>query len=78
MKIKFIYALFFAALCIFALNACRPAANNSTANAINVTNADGKSIASADNSRVVAIGTATIETVYALGAGDKLVAVDKF
>lgn len=76
MKSNFLRALFLAAICIFALNACRQAANNTTANAINVTDADGKTVTIADNSRVVSIGTATTETIYALGANDKLVAVD--
>ena len=76
MKIKFIYALLFAAVGIFALNACKSATNNSTASAISVTDADGKTVAISDSSRVVSIGTATTETIYALGAQSKLVAVD--
>lgn len=74
--IKFIFALLFTAICVFGSNACRQATDNPTAGAISVTDADGKTVAIADNSRVISIGTATTETVYALGAKDKLVAVD--
>jgi iron complex transport system substrate-binding protein len=76
MKIKFIGTFLFGIICFLTLTACRPATDNAGAGAINVTGADGKTVAIADNSRVVSIGTATTETIYALGAGDKLVGVD--
>lgn len=77
MKFKFTHAFFIAAICLLILSGCRPAANTSVnKNAVSVTDADGKIVAINDSSRVVSIGTATTETIYALGAGDKVIAVD--
>lgn len=79
MKIKFIAAFFLIAIGIFVSNACR--SNEATKqtggkNAISVTDDAGKTVAINDNSRIVSIGTGITETVYALGAGDKVIAVD--
>ena len=67
-------------LCLICLaffgDACRTPANNGVKSGIEVSDADGKAVIIADNSRIVAIGTAVTETVYALGAGEKLVGVD--
>jgi iron complex transport system substrate-binding protein len=41
-----------------------------------VTDAEGKIVTIVDASRIVSIGTAVTETIYALGAGEKLVGVD--
>ena len=43
---------------------------------LSVSDADNKPVVIGDSSRVVAIGTATTETIYALGLGSKLVGVD--
>ena len=78
MKFKFTHTLFFIALCLSILSGCRPPATtpNAAKNAVNVIDADGKSVVINDNSRIVSVGTATTETIYALGAGDKVIAVD--
>lgn len=77
MKSNFINVFFIGAICLLIFTGCRPTANNSAnSSAVSVTDADGKTVTIGDSSRIVAIGTATTETVYALGAGDKLVAVD--
>ena len=78
MKFKFTYTLFFIALCLSILSGCRPPATtpNAAKNAVNVIDADGKTVVINDNSRIVSVGTATTETLYALDAGDKVIAVD--
>jgi iron complex transport system substrate-binding protein len=65
-------------ICCLILNGCRtaPTTERNGTTAINVTDADGKNVEIADNSRIVSIGTAATETIYALEAGDKLIAVD--
>ena len=76
MKRKFI-ALFLGVCCLLILNGCSPKTTNETSNSgINVTDAEGKTVTVKDYSRIVSIGTATSETIYALGAGDKIVGVD--
>lgn len=75
MKLKFI--LFICIICLLISSGCRPAANSSAnANAVSVTDSDDKTVTINDSSRIVSIGTATTETIYALGAGDKVIAVD--
>lgn len=77
MKFKNIHTLFVGAICLLIFSGCRPAANTSSSKtAVSVTDADGKTVAVNDSSRIVSIGTATTETIYALGAGDKIIAVD--
>ena len=77
MKIRIFFVIFLGAGCFLLLNGCRPAANDNRSNTgVTVTDADGKSVAITDPSRIVAIGTAITETVYALGAGGKVVGVD--
>ncbi len=77
MKFKYTRALVIGVICLLIFSGCRPAANMSISkNGITVTDADGKTIVIADSSRVVTVGTALTETVYALGAGGKLVGVD--
>ena len=59
------------------LNGCRLATeNNASFSGVSVTDAAGKTVNVGDSSRIVSVGTATTETIYALGAGEKLVAVD--
>ena len=78
MKNKFIFAILINALCFLILTGCQPTkTENSTAtNGIIVTDADGKTVEIKDNSRIVTVGTAITETVFALGAGEKVVGVD--
>ncbi len=77
MKHKFFNASLIGVLCFLILNGCRPAANNSSTNSgASVTDAEGKTSKIADSSRIVSVGTATTETIYALGAGERLVGVD--
>jgi iron complex transport system substrate-binding protein len=66
-----------AALVLFAAAGVAPAAAAETpAAAHTMTDAAGRAIKVADTSRVVTIGGAATEIVYALGLGDKVVAVD--
>lgn len=66
-----------AALALFALAGDHSAASAETPTAPHsVTDAAGRKIAVADTSRIVTIGGAATEIVYALGLGDKVVAVD--
>lgn len=77
MKFKIFYAILLGTICFLILDGCRPAANNNATNSsIGVTDADGKTVTISDNSRIVAVGTAITETIYALGAGEKLIGVD--
>jgi iron complex transport system substrate-binding protein len=64
------------ALCLLLCNACGSPRNANTAQGVGVTDADGKIVNVADSSRIVSVGTATTETIYALGAGARLVGVD--
>lgn len=75
MKPAFINALLLGL--IFILSGCHLATvNTANANAVSVTDAEGKTVAVNDSSRIISIGTATTETIYALGAGERVVAVD--
>ncbi len=77
MKIKKFAAFFFSLFCLLIFIGCRPATNdNANISGVSVADADGKTVSVGDSSRIVSVGTATTETIYALGAGDKLVAVD--
>lgn len=73
MKLKIFYALFFGLICFLILSGCRPPANN---NSTAPSDTEGKNAAANNSSRVVSVGTATTETIYALGAGERLVGVD--
>ncbi|MGC2234884.1 MAG: ABC transporter substrate-binding protein [Pyrinomonadaceae bacterium] len=65
------------AISLLILSGCRSSGNSSSTNSgISVTDAEGKVVTIADNSRIVSVGTAVTETIYALGAGEKLVGVD--
>ncbi|MBS1798132.1 MAG: ABC transporter substrate-binding protein [Acidobacteria bacterium] len=65
-------------LCVsfLLLAGCQKTATNDAKGGVAVTDADGKTVTVADSSRIVAVGTAVTETVYALGAGDRLAGVD--
>ncbi len=73
---KFIKTFSFAAVCAFLLLACQTPTNNSNVSGTVATDAAGKDILIADSSRIVSIGTAITETIYALGAGERVVGVD--
>jgi iron complex transport system substrate-binding protein len=55
--------------------ACRPSTGN-TETGISVTDAGGQTVKINDSSRIVSVGTAVSESIYALGAGSRLVGVD--
>jgi iron complex transport system substrate-binding protein len=76
MRLRLFNAALACALCLLFFNACRTPQTTNTATGVAVTDADGKIVNVADSSRVVAVGTATTETIYALGAGSRLVGVD--
>ncbi|HEY0428247.1 MAG TPA: ABC transporter substrate-binding protein [Pyrinomonadaceae bacterium] len=76
MKLKSTSAVFLAFTCIFVFANCRQPAPNEAKNGINVTDAEGKNVTVGDSSRIVSIGTAVTETIYALGAGEKIIGVD--
>ncbi|MET0753651.1 MAG: ABC transporter substrate-binding protein [Pyrinomonadaceae bacterium] len=77
MKSKFNDTFFVLLVCLLILSGCRSSGNNNSTNSgASVTDAEGKTVTIADNSRIVSVGTAVTETIYALGAGEKLVGVD--
>ena len=77
MKIRIFYTLLFGTICFLLLNGCHSATNENPANkGVTVTDAEGKSVVVVDASRIVSVGTAITETVYALGAGGKVVGID--
>lgn len=57
--------------------ACRLSKKPADGAGITINGADGKPVIISDNSRLVSINTSVTETVYALGAQDKIVAVDR-
>lgn len=75
MKLKLFHALIIGATCVLLLSNCRPSAN-SNPNGISLTDAEGKTITINDSSRIVSVGTATTETIYALGLGARVVGID--
>jgi iron complex transport system substrate-binding protein len=75
-KFKLTLALALCVVCLLSLPACRKSTGESKATGVEVTDAEGKSVRVSDSSRIVAVGTAVTETIYALGAGARLVGVD--
>jgi iron complex transport system substrate-binding protein len=71
---KITHALFLFIFCLATLSACRQSPSNKAG--INVNDAEGKGVTISDSSRIVSVGTATTETIYALGLGGRLVGVD--
>lgn len=69
---KFARKLFFATVCV----AAAAIGNNAIAGAANVIDATGRKVEIADKSRIITIGGAVTEIVYALGFGDRVVAID--
>ncbi len=77
MKLKVIHTIFLTGICCLILAGCRPNTNSNSSNSgINIADADGKTVTIGNNSRVVSIGTAVTETIFALGVGGKVVGVD--
>lgn len=76
MKLKLLSALILTLFGAFVLTNCRQSSTGEIKSGINVTDADGKTVSIADNSRIVTVGTALTEMIYALGAGSKVVGVD--
>jgi iron complex transport system substrate-binding protein len=77
MKIKSFIALIIIPACFLILSGCHQAANNGSVNSgVNVIDAEGKTVTINDSSRIVSVGTAISETLYALGAGSHVVGVD--
>jgi len=75
-KLSFIAVAFLFAICSLSLDGCRSSNDVSTTSKTSDTNAAEKSVVVNDSSRIVCVGTANTETVYALGAGARLVGVD--
>ncbi|MGB8509416.1 MAG: ABC transporter substrate-binding protein, partial [Pyrinomonadaceae bacterium] len=61
---------------LYALSACRTAPTTNGTTGVSVDDAQGNKIVVADASRIVSVGTANTETIYALGAGASVVGVD--
>jgi ABC-type hemin transport system substrate-binding protein len=76
MKFKLFRAFLIALLCVFIFGNCRESPSNEAKNGVNVINAEGKTAVIADASRIVSAGAAVTETIYPLGAGEKLVGID--
>jgi iron complex transport system substrate-binding protein len=77
MRFKIFSALFFGLFCFLGLSGCHSTVNNNSTNSgVSVTDAEGKTVSIGDSSRIVSVGTATTETIYALSAGGRLVGVD--
>ncbi|HEV7858727.1 MAG TPA: ABC transporter substrate-binding protein [Pyrinomonadaceae bacterium] len=75
---KFKFALIFALslYCLLWLGGCRSNSSQNKAAGVTLIDAAGQPVTVSDSSRIVCVGTALTETVYALGAGSRLVGVD--
>ena len=80
MKIYLLNLLLFCLFGVLLLSACQqspmPANNVADKKGVEVKDAAKQTVAVNDSSRIVSIGTAVTETIYALGAGERVVAVD--
>jgi iron complex transport system substrate-binding protein len=74
MRDKFLVALFI--FCSLLAGACRRENSTDNPQGVRVADADGKTVTVKDTSRVISVGTAVTETIYALGAGARVVGVD--
>jgi len=63
-------------LFLIASASCAPTSTSNNSSGVSVTDAEGKQVVVSDSSRIVSIGTANTETIYALGAGSRVVGVD--
>ena len=76
-KLISVSTFWFLLIVVGICGSCRnPTIGNGSKTGVAVTDADGKTVTIADSSRIVSIGTATTETIYALDAGSKVVGVD--
>jgi iron complex transport system substrate-binding protein len=75
MKFKFVFTLLLSLFCVLWLCGCRPSSQSKKAG-VSVPDASGQLVTVSDSSRIVSVGTAITETIYALGAGSRLVGVD--
>ena len=76
-KIKICSLLILLLGSIILSGACQAVTNGGSSETdVVVNDADGKPVTVPDSSRIVSVGTATTETIYALDAGSKLVGVD--
>ena len=69
---RFDHIATFIALCVPAMVVCAPAA----ANAVTVRDASGRHVEVKDASRIVSIGGAVTEILFALGVGERVVGID--
>jgi iron complex transport system substrate-binding protein len=76
MKFKLFSAFFIVFCCVFIFGGCRQPSSNEAKRGVSVTDAEGKTVSVADASRIVSVGTAVTETIYALSAGERLIGVD--
>jgi iron complex transport system substrate-binding protein len=76
MRLKFAFAFLLASCCAFCLSACRGGSAGEGRGGVTVQDATGQTVTVSDTSRIVSIGPATTETIYALGVGSRLVGVD--
>jgi len=76
MTFKSAKAFLLGLLCIFCFPACHSSSPSNKAEGVSVQDAAGHLVTVSDSSRIVSVGTALTETVYALGAGSRLVGVD--
>ena len=76
-KLISVSTFWFLLIVVGICGSCRnPTIGNGSKTGVVVTDADGKTVTIADSSRIVSVGTATTETIYALDAGSKLVGID--
>lgn len=75
MRLKFAFAFLLASCCALCLSACRGGSSGG-GGGVTLQDATGQTVTVSDTSRIVSIGPATTETIYALGAGSRLVGVD--
>jgi iron complex transport system substrate-binding protein len=64
-------------LLIFVLSAAPAAAQDEASGPVTVVDAYGEEVVIEDASRIISIGGAVTETIYALGLGDNIIAVDE-
>lgn len=76
MSHKFPFAFTLLLCCAVWLGGCRRGGESGGGKGVTVQDATGQMVTVSDTSRIISIGTATTETIYALGAGPRLVGVD--
>jgi iron complex transport system substrate-binding protein len=76
MKLKFALTFALSLYCLLWLGGCRSNSSQTKTAGVTVMDAASQPVTISDSSRIVSVGTAVTETVYALGAGSRLVGVD--